>query len=211
MTYHPVTRRRLAVDRHQLLILLVAAVMIGSFLLLVLWPQQRRLSALGTAVARERTLVKQKVQTSRKGIYVGARIAGLRKARGFLEDRLPPEPRLAEFLEQVAECVAAEPLVSHEVQRADAESQDRVPAVPIRLRLVGPFEAVYRCLAGIEGLRRASRFRPLRLARAAGKEGVVAEATIMVYYLPSVEVDEPAGGRGRAEEHPPERDKVVAG
>jgi len=206
-----VTRRRLAVDRHQLLILLVAAVMTGSFLLLVLRPQQQQLSALSTAVTRERMLVKQKVQTSRKGIYVGARIAGLRKARGFLEDRLPPEPRLAEFLEQVAGCVAAEPLVSHEVQRADAESQNRIPAVPIRLRLTGPFEAVYRCLASIEGLKRVSRFRQLRLARAAGKEDVVTEATIMVYYLPSVKVDELAGNRNRAERHPPERDKVVTG
>ena len=82
MPYRQVTRRRLAVDRHQLLILLVAAVMIGSFLLLVLRPQQRQLSTLSMAVARERMLVKQKVQTSRKGIYVGARIVGSTLRKG---------------------------------------------------------------------------------------------------------------------------------
>ena len=80
MTCRPVTHRRLAVDRHQLLILLVAAVMTGSFLLLVLWPQQQQLSALGTAVARERTLVKQKVQTSRKG--TGAAPRGVSRTGG---------------------------------------------------------------------------------------------------------------------------------
>jgi len=111
------TRKHWAVDRQQLLILLIAAVMLGSFVLLVLWPKQCELSALGSAVTRERDLVSEKVRASREGLYVSARISGLRQAEAYLERVLPSEPRIAEFLQRVAERVEAEPGVTHEVQR----------------------------------------------------------------------------------------------
>ena len=61
--------KRWAVDRQQLIIVLVAAVMVGSFILLVLWPKQRELSALGAVLDHERGLVDQKVSASREGVY----------------------------------------------------------------------------------------------------------------------------------------------
>ena len=130
--YRPSARKRLAVDRQQLLILLVAAVMSGSFFLLVLWPKQKELSVLESAVERERALVKQKVRTSREGVYVTVRVASLRKAGVALLRRVPAEPELASFLEQVARCVSGEPLIRHEVERMEAEPPKGAPAMPIR-------------------------------------------------------------------------------
>ncbi|MGB2753952.1 MAG: type 4a pilus biogenesis protein PilO [Phycisphaerae bacterium] len=198
MGYRPSARKRLAIDRQQLLILLVAAVMSGSFFLLVLWPKQKELSALALAVERERTLVKQKVRTSREGVYVTVRVASLRKAGGALLRRVPAEPELASFLEQMAECVAEEPLICHEVERIEAEPLKGAPAIPIRLRLAGPFEAVYRCLGAIEGLERLTWFRRLEIRRADEEGGVAAEVEILVYYLPVSQDEELAGGDGQA-------------
>lgn len=177
-------RKRLAVDKQQLLILLVAAVMVGSFFLLVLWPKQQELSNLGTAVVRERDEVSQKVLLSNEGIYVSARISALRKCQQQLENRLPDEPRLAEFLQAVAQRVQAEPGVSHEIQRTEAQADAAVPAVPMRLRLAGPYEGVHRCLAAIEDLERLNRFRRVCIRREGDDGRVVAEAEILVYYLP---------------------------
>jgi Tfp pilus assembly protein PilO len=178
-------RRRWAVDRQQFVILLVAAVMAGSFFLCVLWPRQQELSALGSQVVRERYAVKQKVMTSHEGIYLTARIAGLRKAHDRLARRLPGEPAEAQFLQAISEQVAAEPAVTHEVERADAQALGQVRAVPLKLRLSGPFDAVYRCLAGIEGLDRLSRFRSVRVSGLAPGGRVVAEAEVLAYYMPA--------------------------
>ena len=177
-------RKRLAVDRQQFLILLVAAVMVGSFCLLILWPKQLELTDLGTAVTRQRDLVSQKVKTSHESIYVSARLAGLRKAQSQLEHRLPGEPRLAEFLQAVTDCTQAEPGVAHEIQQSAPETSGKMAAVPVRLRLTGPYEGVHRCLARVEVLDRLNRFRRVHIQRADDAGSVVAEAEILVYYLP---------------------------
>jgi Tfp pilus assembly protein PilO len=192
-------RRRLAVDRQQLLILLAAAVMAGSFFLLVLWPKQKDLSALGEAVKRERGAIGEKVRLSREGVYVGARIAALRKASGELSRRLPAGPDLAAFLGQVAEQVAREPLVRHEIERTEASATtEAVPGAPVRLRLAGPFDAVYRCLAAVEGLDRLTQIRRLAVTRTDADGNVLAEVDWIVYYLPGPERPGSAGS-GKAE------------
>jgi len=181
-------RRRLMVDRHQLVILVMAAVMVGSFVLLVLWPRHRELSALGEAVVQQRSTVNQKMQASREGVYVSARIPSLRQSQGLLARRLPAEPRVSEFLQSVAELVATEPMVRHEVETAETNvDAGLAPAVPVRLRLTGPVEAVYRCMAGIEGLERLSRFRRVHFAVADDGAHIRADAEVLVYYLPSEE------------------------
>ena len=182
-------RRRWVVDRQQLLILVVAAVMVGSFVLLVLWPKRRELSALGDAVELERGVVGQKLLASQKGVYVSARIPSLRKAQTLVYQRLPVDPDAAGFLQKVAECVAREPLVTHEVKRTSGmpTASAPAPAVPVCLRLAGPFDAVYRCMADIEGLDRLSRVRRVSFLKSGERGGVVAEAEILVYYLPASE------------------------
>jgi len=184
-------RKRWAVDRQQLLILLVAAVMLGSFALLVLWPRQEELSVLGSEVTRQRELVSRKVRVSQEGVYVSARIAALRKIQDQLLRRLPDEPRLADFLEAVAALVGQEPGVTHEIERTQGQWPGLVSAVPVRLRLTGPVEGVHRCLAGIEGLERLSQVQRLLMNRLDESGNVTAEADVFVFYLPS----EPAAGR----------------
>jgi len=193
------SRKRWAVDRQQFLILLVAAVMMTSFVLLVCWPQQRELTALDQTLEHERDVVSQKVLASNEGVYVSARIPGLRMAQGVFGRRLPSDPRVAEFLGAVAERVADEPDVTHEIERGEtlpAGLPGPVSAVPLRLRLTGPFDGVYRCLAAIEALERLSCFRRVRCVKSENAGCVVAGAEIVVFYLP--ESDQQTGPGGRA-------------
>ena len=190
-------RKRWAVDHQQLLIVLVSAVMVGSFVLLVFWPKQQQLSDLGSQVSRQRELVNLKVRNSQEGLYVSARVAALRSIRGRLERSLPEDVRLAEFLEAVGECVRAEKGLTHEIQRVETESAGPVPAdmsavalakaEVVRLRLTGPFEAVHRCLAQVESLERLNRMRRLHVKRLDDAGQVVAEAEVHIYYLPAEE------------------------
>ena len=150
-------RKRWAVDRQQLLILLVAAVMMTSFVLLVCWPKERELTAVDRALEHEGDLVSRKVLASNEGVYISARIPSLRMAQGVFCRHLPPEPALS----------------------------GPAPAVALRLRLTGPFEDVYRCLAAVEGLERLNRFRRVRCVRSGSPGWVVAEAEILVFYLPA--------------------------
>ena len=128
-------------------------------------------------------MVNEKVRTSQDGLYVSARLAALRRVQDRLTERLPDEPRLAEFLQAVDDCVKAEPGVTHEIQRTASAADGHVAAVPVRLRLAGPYEGVYRCLAGIERLERLTRFQRVHVARSEDGKGVVAEAEILVYHL----------------------------
>ncbi len=186
-------RCRWAVDRRQLLILVLASVMLASFALFVLWPKHRRLSALGEAVEQERCLLSQRVTASHEGVYVSARIPGLRKAGARIERRLPAEPRVAEFLHMMDGCLAGNPDVAYEVARSTTPWSGPTPAIPLCLRLKGPFKAVYRSLAGIEHIERLSRFRRVRLVKGGTGGEVVAEAELLVYYLPDAAT---ADGRG---------------
>jgi Tfp pilus assembly protein PilO len=189
-------------DRHQVLILVLGAVMIASFLLLVLWPKQRELSVITSAVQRERELVEQKALAARTGQYMMAQIPELRKVCPAVERRLPPEPRLLDFLRAVAEQVDADPHLTHEVHCGEGVVAGPVPAVPVRLRLVGPFASVQRSIAVIERSARVCQFRRTHLART--EDGAVAaEAEVLVHYLPPsgatahAAATHPAGGDSR--------------
>jgi len=184
VTNQAVKRKRLAVDHQQLLIVLVAAVMVASFVLLVFWPKQQQLSDLGSEVSRQLDLVNLKVRNSQEGVYVSAKIAALRSVQDRLARCLPDDVRLAEFLESVGECVRAEQGLAHEIQRVETESNGPAPAEVVRLRLTGPFEAVYRCLIQVETLERLNQVRRLHIKRLDDAGQVVAEAEIYVYYLP---------------------------
>jgi Tfp pilus assembly protein PilO len=185
MTRRKTSRKRWAVDRNQFLILLVASVMAGSFFVLVLWPRQQELTALGSAVSRERQMVTQKIMTSHEGLMLTARIAGLRKAQDPLSRRLPTGPAEAELLQAIDREVAAEPTVDHAVERGDFRLDESAEAVPLKLSLSGPFDAVYRCLARIEGLERLSCLRSVSVSSKGADGQVAAEAELLAYYLPA--------------------------
>ncbi|MFO8015437.1 MAG: hypothetical protein R6X20_19305 [Phycisphaerae bacterium] len=204
MTDAQPTPRRFAIDRQQLLILLVASVMVGSFALFILWPRHRELADLDHAVSQQRWLLSQRVAASQEGMLVSARIPGLRKAQGRIERCLPRGPDVAGFLQMMNAALAEMPAVSHEVTRSgEAESGSR-PSVPLCLRLRGPFEEVYRSLGAIERLERLSRFRRVRFTRTGANGEVLAEAQLVIYYLPDGQaVDEyPPRGATTAEARP---------
>jgi len=179
-----------AVDRQQLLILVAASVMVGSFALFILWPKHRELAGLDQAVCRQRRLVSQRMAASQQGMLVSARIPGLRKVQGRVQKRLPRGPQVADFLQRMNAALAEIPAVRHEVTRSGAAETSPTPSVPLSLRLEGPFEAVYQGLGAIERLERLSRFRQLRVSRAETDGEVRAEAELLIYYLPE---DGPAG------------------
>jgi hypothetical protein len=187
------------VDRQQLLILVAASVMLASFVLFVLVPRRRELADLDYAVDQARGLLSRRVSVSHEGVYVSARIPELRKAQAVIERRLPAEPKVAEFLQMMDACLGRHPAVSHEVVRSTLPWAGATPAVPLRLRLRGPFDGVYRSLAGIEGLERVSRLRRVQI-QADGADGdVVAEAEILVYYLPREPQSDPVQAVRRPE------------
>ena len=183
-------RRRWAVDRQQLLILVAASVMIGSFALFILWPKHRELAGLDRAVRQQRRLLSQRVTASQQGMLVSARIPGLRKAQARIRKRLPRGPQVADFLRMMNAALAEIPAVRHEVTRSGTAETGSTPSVPLSLRLEGPFEAVYRSLCAIERLERLIRFRDVRVSRAKTDGEVRAEAELLIYYLPQ---EEPAG------------------
>jgi len=177
-------RRHWAIDRQQLLILLVAAVMLASFGLFVLWPKHEELARLNMAVMNERCLLTQGVSASHEGVLVSARIPHLRMAGAHIKRCLPDGPDLADFLRLLDAAVAQTPTVTHEVAQSSAPYTGATPAVPLCLRLKGPFADVCRAVAAVEGIERLKRFRHVRVSQADSAGAVVLEAEMLIYYLP---------------------------
>lgn len=187
MTEPTQARRRWTIDRQQLLILVVASVMVGSFALFILWPRHQELADLDHAVSQQRWLLTQRVAASQEGMYVSARIPGLRKAQARLGRRLPTGPQVADFLQMMNAALAEMPAVSHEVTRSGEAEAGSHPAVPLCLRLRGPFQEVYRSLGAIERLERLNRFRRVAFTRTGNDGDVLAVAELVIYYLPGEE------------------------
>jgi Tfp pilus assembly protein PilO len=181
-------KKRWAIDRQQLVILLAAAVMLTSFLLLVAWPRMGELQNLGWILTHERQVVNEKVRVSQDGLYVSVRLAALRRMGDRLEERLPDDPHLAEYLQSIDNCVQSESGVTYDIQLATPVIDDAVVTVPIRIRLIGPYEGVYRSLAAMERQDRITKIQNVRMYRAEEGKDVVAEAEIHIYHMPSPEV-----------------------
>lgn len=209
MTEPTHNRRRWAIDRQQLLILVVASVMVGSFVVFILWPRHQELADLDHAVRQQRWLLSQRVAASHEGMFVSARIPGLRKAQAHMEHRLPHGPEVANFLQMMHTALADMPQMSHEVTRSGEAGTGSRPSVPLCLRLRGPFEAVYRGLGAIERLQRLNRFRRVRFTRSGDDGEVLAEAEVVIYYLPDNQsADENGPGLAPASAGRPETDWV---
>ncbi len=178
--------RRWALDRQQVLILIAAAVMLGSFGLFVLWPKHRELASLEGALEQERRLLGRHVAASREGLYVSARIPVLRRNQEALLRWLPDGPEVAGFLRAVEASLAQVEGVRGEVLRTgEPTTAAGARAVPLTLRLEGPFPAVYRALAALEGVERLHRLTRVSVVRAGDQAGgVVAEVDLLAYYLP---------------------------
>jgi Tfp pilus assembly protein PilO len=97
--------------------------------------------------------------------------------------RLPSEPRVAEFLRQVADALVAENIAKREVVAQGERAAQGVTEMPVEIRFEAPFAAAYRVLTRLETIERLSRVESLKLSSLPGGKGLVrVEMKIVIFH-----------------------------
>lgn len=168
-------------------LLWAAAVLAGSaaFCLLVAWPRMARARELGVQVQSERADMAARYQ-SLEAIARSEKEATVLTARAAnFSERIPSEPQLGGFLEELARLAQKRGLQSDTIQPGEPVRWAEVVALPITIKLHGSFAGVHGLLQDIEHMPRLTRFEQFKVITEEKHPGVVAaEMSLRVFYLP---------------------------
>jgi Tfp pilus assembly protein PilO len=155
---------------------ITAAAMFGVvalFIVCVHLPRQRTLNELCGQIRDLDQKLSQARQRCAVLMPLTRRVEALRAHAGDLEERLPGDGRVGDFLQQLTEQLQQAQLASLEVRPAAPLQAQRYTELPIRLGFQGTFANIYSFLGRLEGLARTKRIVELNLAADAAKPDVV--------------------------------------
>ncbi len=188
-------------DRSQLVTAGLAAAMLGCFLALVYVPDSRAARAATQKLQQRQAELAEKMTQVRQLPELVDRVARLKPEYAADLDRIPAEPRVAEFLRQVADTLAAETIAKREVVPQAERVGPGFAEMPVEIKFEGTFAAVFRVLVRLEALDRVSRIENLKLTSVPDGKGTMhAEVKIVVFHSnPSgQEAVKSAAGLGKA-------------
>jgi Tfp pilus assembly protein PilO len=188
-------------DRNQLLTAGLAVALLGCFVGLVYLPNSRAAQAAARTLQERQAELAERMTQVRQLPELVDRVARMEPEYAANLARIPSEPRVAEFLRQVADTLVAENIAKREVVPQGERAAQGFMEMPVDIRFEAPFAAVYRVLARLEALERVSRVESLRLSSVPDGKGIVhVEMKIVVFHSsPSgQEAVKSAAGPGKA-------------
>lgn len=187
-------------DRNQVMTLGVAAAMLGAFIGLVYVPNSRASSASERRLVERRAELAQKMKETRGLPQVQQEVAALEVEYKRDLARIPSEPKVPEFLRQVADILDAEKISQRSVLPEEQRASNGYVELPVEIGFDAPFGPAWRVLSKLEGLDRISRVEDIQFASVPGvadQVRVVMRVVIFHSGIPLKGVREAsAGGRG---------------
>lgn len=121
------------------------------------------------------------------------------------EQRIPAEPKVGDFLEELARLAQKRDLQADTVQPGEPITTADVVALPIAIQVHGSFSGIHGLLKDIEHMSRLTRFEQLKATTDAEHAGLVtAELNLRIFYLPPDRQPKPQAGNDTTP-HPPAR------
>ncbi len=156
----------------------------AAFSLLVARPQMARARELATTVHNERADLAARYQSLDILAKSEKEAAALVARTADFDQRIPPEPLLGSFLEDLARVAQKRGLHSDTIQPGDQVRLAEVVALPLAVKLRGSFAGSHGLLQDIEQMPRLTRFDRLRVLTDPGHSGVTAELNLRVFFRP---------------------------
>jgi len=188
-------------DRSLLLTAGLAAAMLGCFIVLVYLPDSRAARTATLKLQQRQAELAEKMTRVRQLPELVDQVARLKPEYVADLDRLPSDPRVADFLRQVADTLVAEKIAKREVVPQTERADKGFSEMPVEIKFEAPFAAAFRVLARLEALDRVSRIETLKLTSVPDGKGIMhAELKIVVFHSnPSgPETVKSAAGMGKA-------------
>lgn len=142
------------------MVLLIVTV---SWLWVVL-PLHRKADAIELVAEQDRNLVAQAAPLKKRLSELSAEFAAAEDRIDQLNQRIPDEPRTAEFLAHVTQLARECEVEIRSFQPARAEHQEQYSSVAVQLSAVARYQALCRFLGGLETLPRLSHVRTFELS-----------------------------------------------
>lgn len=143
----------------------------GTVLLIVvvtwLWivlPLQRKADAIEVVAQQNRSLVAQATPLKKRLSELSAEFAAVEDRIDQLNQRIPDEPRTAEFLAHVTQLARDSEVEIRSFQPARAEHHEQYSSVAVQLTAIARYDALCRFLGGLETLPRLSHIRTFELS-----------------------------------------------
>jgi Tfp pilus assembly protein PilO len=156
----------------------------AAFWLLVAWPQMARARDLAETVSSERAELAARYQSlevlgraEKEADELAARAADFHR-------RIPSEPMLGSFLEDLARMAQKHGLQSGAVQPGEPAPSAEVVTLPIAIQVRGSFAGIHGLLQDIERRPRLTRIDQFKATTSEEYPGqVTAELKLRIYYL----------------------------
>jgi len=172
------------VDRKQIVILAAAAVVCGA-MLLVHWPLYRKMVAIKTARAVQSELIAKGSAQESTMVNLEAELTRLQERTADFRQRIPSEPMLGWFLQQIADLMEACRLEDQVVVPGQEIAADVVHCVPVKMQCKGRLHQIFEFFEKLQTLQRLVRIERVRLQNDPHYTGKVSlEAEAVLYYQP---------------------------
>ncbi len=159
---------------------------LAAFFFLVAGPQFGKARGLRESLREERRRVDEGRSDLEEVPRLQAEVNQLRRQVGQFDQQVPPRDHLGDYLERLAGAAERHGLRPDAIEPGAAVRVNELFAIPIVLRVHGPFKEVYGLLQDIERLPRLTRVERFDAKVAADRPGEVqSEMQLRVFYRSS--------------------------
>lgn len=158
---------------------------VTAYLLLAALPQAGRMKALSRGVSRQQAELAARAESLDALARANREVGALAERVADFNVRIPEQPLLGSFLEELARVAQDHKLQSDAIQPGEPVRSHEVVALPITLKVRGPFSAVHDLVRDIEQMPRLTRFEQFKVSADTERPGTVkADLSLKVFYGP---------------------------
>lgn len=154
-----------------------------GFFMLMTRPQMARARELSQTLQEQHAQLANRAQLAEALVQSEAEIAALAARLGDIDERIPAQPLLGGFLEDLARMVQKRELEADTIQPGQPMHLARVDALPIAIQVRGPFTNIHALLQDIENMPRLTRIDFFKVTTDDEHPGIVhAELKLRIFY-----------------------------
>jgi type IV pilus assembly protein PilO len=143
----------------------------------------RELAEKRARVEQKEAKLEEFEQATAKAEDMNKQLEELHQAIKFFESKLPPTSEIHKVLEQVTVIAQKQGLTPKTIKTLKAENNSGYIEQPLKMQLVGNFNAYYSFLLELEKLPRIMKIRELKLAKEPKDEGLImADFVVSIFF-----------------------------
>ncbi|MHC4060432.1 MAG: type IV pilus inner membrane component PilO [Planctomycetota bacterium] len=169
-------------ERRQILIAVVAAAMIGGFVLFCYLPLRSKMKRLEQARAANTVVVTMALAESERLPGLEEQLEQLKESVGDYEAKIPGHRDLGVFLQEIANLMNKHQLKEQLVEPGKEAAAEALICIPVSMQCKGKLEQIFKFFDSLQELDRLLRVERIKLVNDKDLSGQVSMRTEAVIY-----------------------------